>query len=112
MLSIVLIIFETVKLISFIVFTSSGSSILGIIFPICKFLDFASIITSFILFLTTFSFFATWKISSPAQNAPAPIARDGIIPVAKPKYGIAKNVPPQNSGNQTRIFQFYLSFFN
>jgi len=36
-------------------------------------------------------------INSPAPNATPPIAIDGSKPTDKPKYGIAKKVPPKNS---------------
>jgi hypothetical protein len=36
------------------------------------------------------------KISSLAPYAPAPIIKDGKIPIDNPIYGIAKKVPPQS----------------
>ena len=41
-----------------------------------------------------FVFSVLLNISSPAPNALAPIASEGIIPIDNPKYGIAKNAPP------------------
>jgi len=66
---------------------------------ICLFLLLAPFIVSTKLndLISSLSFL--YKTSSPAPKAAAPIASEGKIPTDNPKYGIAKNVPPQNSRN-------------